>query len=85
MHCHTDMDATGAVYGEGSQLYLASWNGSLSVNVPFKGDGLVQAAEWSPKGNDFIAIHGRSPFLAILFSAKDCTPIFGSVTIIIFY
>lgn len=41
-----DVDSKGEVYGEGSQLFFAAFDGSISVPVPFKGPGQVQAAEW---------------------------------------
>ena len=49
------MDATGEVYGGGTQLYFAACDGSISVQVPFKGDGQIQAAEWKYEKYEFFS------------------------------
>jgi translation initiation factor 2A len=76
MLCHTEVDATGASYGGGTQLFFFATDASFQTQVSFKEEGQVQAVEWNPKGGDFIVIHGRPPFQATLFGVKDCTPIF---------
>lgn len=46
MLCHTEVDATGASYGGGTQLFFFATDASFHTQVSFQEEGQVQAVEW---------------------------------------
>ena len=63
-------------YGE-NKLYYVRTNGNLSKDIQLSEEGPVHDLQWSPRGNEFVAIYGYSgpSMRATLFDAQS-QPIF---------
>ena len=75
VHTHTETDRTGKSYYGATNVFLLQVDGSFAGAVPSVKEGPIQDVAWSPSGKDFIVVQGFQPAKAILYAAKDCTPV----------
>lgn len=63
----THVDATGESYYGGNKLYYMKGSKDFSCAVQLE-PGPIHDIQWSPKGVEFVVIHGSTPAKATLFN-----------------
>jgi len=78
VHTHTDVDTTGKSYMGETGLYYMPLDGKKVQNVTLRKEGPIHDVQWSPLGDEFIAVFGVSPPEACIFNLKcEITHSFG--------
>jgi translation initiation factor 2A len=71
VHTQTEVDTTGKSYMGETGLYYMPLDGKKVLNVQLKKAGPIHDVQWSPKGDEFIAVFGQSPPEACIFN-RNC-------------